>query len=121
MEKQLGWACKLGGMEPLRISSVGPSVSQLHGVSNMAPACWLCVCEVSVQKRDSGLLTLMPDTSVPPCKPLVPIKMLPQCWSSEGVILNTFLWGFFKRNCLELWKFYQLNPHWFLQPEVVRT
>ena len=40
MEKQLGWAHKLGGMKPLGVSRVG--LSQVDGISDMAPACWLC-------------------------------------------------------------------------------
>ena len=42
MEKQLGWARTLGGAESLGISNVGQSVSQVDGISDMAPACWLC-------------------------------------------------------------------------------
>ena len=33
-------------------------------------------------------LTLMPDTSVPPCMPLVPFRLLPQCWSSKEMSSN---------------------------------
>ena len=47
----------------------------------------------------------MPDISVPPHMPLVPFKLLPHCWSSEGVSLNKFVCGYFKRNCLRLQKF----------------
>ena len=34
-------------------------------------------------------------------------KLLPQCWSSEGVSLSGWIrvWGFFKRNCLGLHQF----------------
>ena len=32
-------------------------------------------------------LALLSDTSVSPCVPLVPFKLLPQCWSPEGVSL----------------------------------
>ena len=46
MEKQLGWALKLGGAESLGISKAGVCVSQVDGVSDMAPACWLCVVRV---------------------------------------------------------------------------
>ena len=48
---------------------------------------------------------LIPDTSVPPCMPLVPFKLLPWCWSWEGVSLSKFVCSFFKRNCLALQKF----------------
>ena len=82
----------------------------------MAPACQ--ICQWRVQKRINGLcppfclgkscppaLALMPDTSVSPCMPLVPFKLLPWCWSSEGVSLITHsMCGFFK-NCLGLQKF----------------
>ena len=61
----------------------------------------------------------MSDTSVSPCMPLVPFKLLPQCWSSEGLSLNKSMCWFFKRNCLGL--LHWLNPHWFLQPEIVGT
>ena len=33
-------------------------------------------------------LSLLLDTSVPPCVPLVPFKLLPWCWSSEGMSLS---------------------------------
>ena len=33
-------------------------------------------------------LALMPSTSVPPRRPLVPFKLLPWCWSPEWVTLN---------------------------------
>ena len=39
--KQLGWARELGGAESLGISTGSNSVSQVDGVSDMAPACWL--------------------------------------------------------------------------------
>ena len=35
-------------------------------------------------KAAPGALTLMPDTSIPPCMSLVPFELLPQCQSSEG-------------------------------------
>ena len=51
MEKQLGWAHKLGGVESLGISSeikldpqfgLGQSVSQFDVVSDMPSACQVC-------------------------------------------------------------------------------
>ena len=48
------------------------------------------------------------DTWVSPCVPLVPFKLLPQCWSSEGLSLGKSVFGFFERNCLELQKFFLL-------------
>ena len=85
----------------------------------MLPTCWLCgSVRERVQKRDNGLcppfclresyspaLALIPDTSMPPCMPQVPFKLLPWCWSSEGVSLNKFLCGFVKGNCLGLHPF----------------
>ena len=56
-------------------------------------------------KRTMPLLTLMPETLVSPSMPLVPFKLLPWCWSSEGVSLRRCHVGFFKRICLELQKF----------------
>ena len=41
MEKQLGWACKVCGVEFLGISMVGHSVSRADGVSDVAPVCCL--------------------------------------------------------------------------------
>ena len=60
-------------------------VSQVDGVSDMAPVCQLCWGEEGVEKGQWPLLILMPDTSVPPFMLLVPFKLLPWCWSSEGV------------------------------------
>ena len=54
----------------------------------------------------------MTDTSFPLYMPLVPFKLLPWCWSSEGVSLSKFVWGFFKGNCLELQKFLPLTQSW---------
>ena len=64
----------------------------------------------------------MPDIAVPLCMPVVPFKLLPQCWRSEGVSLCKFMCGFSKKNYLGLQKF----PHWFnscwsLQSEVMGT
>ena len=87
------------------------------------------------QKRDNGLCppfclgencppatTLVPNTSVPPCMPLGPFKLLPWCWISVGVSLSKSICGFFKRDCVGSRSFFhQLNSHWFLQPEVMGT
>ena len=97
------------------------SVSQVDGVSDMAPLCWL-YGSVTLGGRSSvkgrwprppfcleescpPSLSLMPDTSVSPYMPPVPFKLLPQCWSLEGVSLSKSLCGFFKRNFLGLQKF----------------
>ena len=90
MEKQLGWAHKLGGEDSLGISRVGQTVlvtSQVDGVSDMAPAVGSVGGE-GLAKGQWPLLTLMPDTSVSPCMPLVTFNLLYQCWSSEGMSLS---------------------------------
>ena len=61
----------------------------------------------------------MPDTSVPPRTPLVPFQLLRWCWSSGGVSLcggslRGTAWGSSSF-------FHRLNPHYFLQPEVMGT
>ena len=86
----------------------------------MAPAFWLCGSQgtglrkgtmasvhFSVWKKalSPSAPTLMPDTSVPPCMPLVPLRLVPQCWSSEGMCMSKSLCGFFKGSCLGLQKF----------------
>ena len=45
-------------------------------------------------------VALMPDMLVPPHMPLVPLKLLPQSWNSEGMSLSKSMREFFKRNCL---------------------
>ena len=131
MEKWLGWAHKLGGTESLGFSMVGQTVlSRLKEsqVWHQSPGS-VAVLGGRVQKRDNGLcppsylgescplaLILMPDTSVSPCMPLVPLKLLPWCWSSEGVSLSKFIYVFFKKNTY-IWDsrifFYHLNPTGF--------
>ena len=82
MKEQLGWACKLGGVEPLWITKVGHTVlarlmeSQIwHQPGSVgggsAHGQWL-------------LLALMPDSSVSLCTLLVPFKLPSWRWSSEG-------------------------------------
>ena len=86
----------------------------------MALTCLLC--QGKVQKRENCLclpfclgescppaLALVPDTSVPPCIPQLPFKLLPQCQNSEGVSLHKSLHRSFKRNCLGLQKFLPLT------------
>ena len=46
MEKQLGWACKLGGMECQDLQVGANSVSEVDGVSVVAPAFQLCASVV---------------------------------------------------------------------------
>ena len=107
----------MGGTEIQGISRVGPTVLvRLMESQACLPCLWLCPGRA--QKRDNSLFPpfclrencppapiLMPVTSVPPCMPLVPFKLLPWCWSSEQVSLNKSICGFFKVNCLELQKF----------------
>ena len=93
MEKQLGWAHKLGEGKSLGISKAGQTVlvSLMEFQIWHLPAGSVALGE-RVQKSDNGLcplfyvgenctpaLTLIPDTAVPPCMPLVPFKLLPQC------------------------------------------
>ena len=90
MEKQLGWAHKLGGTESLGIFKAGQTLlarlieSQIwHQLTNsvgqgfrkgtMATAC--------LDARHYSSL----------CMPLVPFMLLPWCWSSEGVTLNRWV------------------------------
>ena len=82
----------------------------------MAPACWLCgsvwgefrkgtiaSAHLSIwEKCCPPAAVLVPDTSGPPCMPVVPSKLLPLCWSSDGVSLSKSMCGFFRRNCLGL-------------------
>ena len=88
----------------------------------MAPTCQLCGYGGWVQEWDNSLCppfclgktclpdpALMPDTSAPPCVPLVSFKLRPWCWSSEGVSLSKCVYGFFKENCLGLQKFLPLT------------
>ena len=111
-----------------RANSVSQVCSFRYGT--YLPALWLCWGEGSEKGqwplpfclKDScpPAPALMPDTSVPPCMPLVPLNLLPWCWSSEGVSLSKSMCGFFKGNCSSNF-FHQLNPCWFLQPEVMGT
>ena len=82
-------------------------------------ALWLCP-PFCLGESCPPALTLMPDIPVPPCMPLVPFKLLLQCWNSEVGSLCKFMCGFFKRNCLRPQKFlHWLNSCWFLQSEIM--
>ena len=88
MEKQRGQAQKQHGEKSLGVSTVGQTVSaRLMGVSDMAPACQLCGGE-GLEKGQWPLLALMPDTSVSSSMSLVPFKLPPRRWSSEGVSVS---------------------------------
>ena len=84
MEKQLGWACKLGGAESLGTSRAEQTMlarlmeSQIWDQSASSVALWR---EGSERKNSRPLClgescprapTFMPDTSLSPCMPLVP-------------------------------------------------
>ena len=84
MEKLLGWASKLGREESLEISKASQTVLDRLMASTSLLALW----GKCLEKGQWPLLALMQDTSVPPCVPLVPFKLLPLCWSSEGVSLT---------------------------------
>ena len=108
---KVGW-----GRAPEYHQDRANNVSQIDGVSDMAPSCWLCVGRA--QKRKNGLcqhiclgehcppaLAQMPNNSVPPCMSLMPFNLLLQYWSSEEVSPSESVHGFFKRNCLRLQQF----------------
>ena len=90
MENQLGWAHQLGGAESLGISKAGQTAlaplmeSQILHQLASSIALW----GEGLEKGQWPLLSLMPDSSVPPYMPLVPFKLLLQCWSSERVSLS---------------------------------
>ena len=71
------------------------SVSQVDRVSDMAPACQLtssmALWGEGLEKGQRPLLALMPDSLVSPFMPLGPFKLLPWCWSSEGVNLSRWV------------------------------
>ena len=71
------------------------------------------------EKASSPALTLMPDNSVPLHMFMVPLELLPQCWSSEEVSLSESVWGPFKRNSLGFQKPWISLSLWFSQPKVM--
>ena len=82
----------------------------------------LSTVQFSPGESYSSALAPMPDTSVSPCIPLMPFKLLPWCWSSEGVSLSQFMCRLFKRNCLGIQQFFPLtHSPLVLQPEVMGT
>ena len=98
---------KLGGTGFQGISRAGQTVLARLMESQIwlrLQALWLWSL-FSLGESCSPAPALIPDTSVPPCMPLVPFRLLPQCWSSKGVSLSKFVCGFFKRNCLGIQKF----------------
>ena len=91
MENQPGWAYKLGGVEPLRISRVGHTVLARLMESQIWHQPMVSERGEGSEKGQWPLLTPVPDTSVSPCIPLVPFKLPPQCWSSEGASLSRWV------------------------------
>ena len=89
MEKQ-SVGPKLGWVESLGISKAGQMVlarlieSQIwhHLASSMV------LLAGGFRKETMASAALMPDGSVSPCVLLLPFKLLPQCWSSDGVSLS---------------------------------
>ena len=85
MEKQLGWAHRLGGVDSLGISKAGQTMlTRLMEYDTSLSA----LLGEGLEKRQWPLLALIPDTSVSRCIPLVPFKLLPGCWNSERVSLS---------------------------------
>ena len=104
MEKHLGWACKLGGMECQDLQVGANSVSEVDGVSVVAPAFQLCAsvvgCASVVEKGQWALPTILSGTKLSTSSYLDSrnfgsflyatgdFQAAPQCWSSEGVSLS---------------------------------
>ena len=81
----MGWAESLG------ISKAGQTLLAKLMESQI---CYQSGSTVALKGESSAkgqwpLLALMPDTSVSACIPLVPFKLLPLYWNSEGVSLST--------------------------------
>ena len=73
--------------EPLGISKVGQTVLMESQIWHQL-ARSVALCSEGLEKGQWPLLTLIPDSSVPPIMPLLPFKLLPRSWSSEGVSLS---------------------------------
>ena len=65
---------------------------------------WPVTAFLSERKLSSNS-RLIPDTLVSPCMPLVPFKLLPLCWSSEGVSLSKSMHESCRKNCLGVHEF----------------
>ena len=62
------------------------------------------LCRGKVEQRDNS--PLIPDTSISPCRTLVPFKLPPWCWTLEGLSLSRSVHvQVFQRNCLGLQQF----------------
>ena len=108
MKKQLGWACKLGGAEPLAISKAGHTVL----ARLMMSLTWHDLTSAVGGEFSKGTMAsahLDANTSVSPCIPLEPFMLLPWFQTSEGVSLSPY--GYFKRNCLGIQDFLPLTQY----------
>ena len=87
MEKQLEWAHKLGGVESLGIFKAGQMVLARLAESQIwhQPAGYM---GEGLKKMVVFVRLHATHISVPSCMPLVPFKLLPQCWGSEEVSLR---------------------------------
>ena len=107
----VGWGRATGDHQ-----GIANSVSQVDGVSYMAPTCW--VCAGRAQKRNSGLcqdfclrescrpaLALTPDNSIPPHIFLMPFNLVHWHWGSEGVSLGKSVHWLCKRSCFGFQQF----------------
>ena len=87
MEKQLGWAHKLGGTESLGISNAGQTLL----ARLMESQIWRQLAGSVGGGFRKGTMASVPlevRHFSPPSIPLVPFKLLPCCWNSEGVSLS---------------------------------
>ena len=78
----VGW----GGVS--RDLQTGSNISQVEGISGIAPAYHLSVALRGKGSEEEQWLTPMPDTSASPHVPLVPFVLPPRHWSSEGESLS---------------------------------
>ena len=102
---------------------------QVDRVSDTMP-CLLALWQKGSEKKKWLLpaflsaVSLMLGHSVPTQLSLVSFKLLFQHWNSEAMSQSNSMHRPFKRNCLGFQKpsiSLHLNPHWFLQPEVMGT
>ena len=93
VEKPLLAAVRWVGLESQGISRVGQTVLARVMESQIChqPASSVALPAFLSGRKLSPALALMPATSVPTSVPLVPFKLPPQCWSSEGVSLSKFM------------------------------
>ena len=87
MEKQLGWASKLGRAESLGISKVGQTV--LAKLMESQVPHQFAVSVGGRFRKGTMACAHLPDTSVSPSMLFMSFNLLPWCWSSEGVSLSS--------------------------------